>query len=627
MEHSEQVEPFPARPQVLSIEELRKAYRRGTTTPGRVIRELLTQLARLNRPEVWTWLRPMTELLTEADRLDAILTVNGEQVLERHPLFGIPFAVKDNIDIAGLPTTAACPAFAYVSAQSAVAVQRLLEAQAVLIGKTNLDQFATGLVGTRSPFGIVRNAIDPRYISGGSSSGSAVAVALGLCAFALGTDTAGSGRVPAGFNGIVGLKPSRGLVSTSGVTPACRSLDCVSIFAGTVGDAWHVLNVIAGPDPGDSYSRSVPQLAPRPRKLRVGRPAQPEFYGDGAAALAWRRSLDFLASSSVIELAEVDITPLLGAAELLYQGPWVAERRAAIGAFFDSHREAIDAEVAAAISPADQYSAVDAFKAEYRLAEYRQLALRMFQTMDVLLVPTAPDHPTIAEVQAQPAVRNRQLGYYTNFVNLLDLSALAIPGIPRADGLPFGLTLIGPSGADQRLAVLGAAIGELLGNEPAQSAHRLARSPLPVAAPTIDVAVVGAHLDGQPLNWQLIECGARLGKSTETAPRYRLYALPDTQPAKPGLSRVAEGGSAIAVEVWSMPQAAFGAFISQVGPPLGIGSIELADGQWVKGFICEPYALARAEDISAFGGWRAYLSARSRTTSGAHGAPETRSVS
>lgn len=599
----------PDTPIPLRVADLHAAMRQGALTPSALLRRLLAARDRADRPEVWISQPPDPVLLAQAQACDALLAREGPALLDRLPLFGLPFAVKDNIDVAGQPTTAACPAFAYRPERSAPAVERLLAAGALYLGKTNLDQFATGLVGTRSPYGVVRNAIDPDYLSGGSSSGSAVAVALDLAVFALGTDTAGSGRVPAGFNGIVGLKPSLGLVSTRGVVPACRSLDCVSIFAGSVADAWSVLAVIAGVDAEDSRSRAVPMLAPLARTARIGLAAEPVFFGDPLAETAYGATVEALRCEPAFAFTAVDLSPLTAAAELLYAGPWIAERRIAVGEMLAMQPDAVDPTVRAVIADAPPFSAEDLFRAEDRMRGYRAHAARLFERIDVLLVPTAPCHPRIADVQAEPVARNSELGWYTNFVNLLDLAALAIPGLPRGDGLPSGITLIGPAGSDHRLAALAARLQPLLSPADADAAPGLAALPLPFNEPTIAVAVVGAHLEGQPLNWQLIECGARCTARTQTAAQYRLYALANTTPAKPGLVRVAGQGAAIEVEVWEMPQRQFGWLMAQVGAPLGIGTLELADGRTVKGFICEPIAVAGAVDITHHGGWRHYLAA------------------
>ena len=582
---------------------------------------VLARIDAIERPEVWILRVPAADVAARAQALEACLEEQGSAVFERMPLFGVPFAVKDNIDVAGLPTTAACAPFGYTPDTSAFAAQRLIDAGAILIGKTNLDQFATGLVGTRSPYGAVRNSGFPLRVSGGSSSGSAVAVAAGCVAFSLGTDTAGSGRVPAGFNGLVGLKPSLGLVSKRGVVPACRSLDTISVFAHDVDDAWRVLNEIAWFDPLDAYSRKVPARGLLRGAARLGVPDPLEFHGDAAASHAFAATLDSLATHLHLSARPVDFAPLKAVSALLYDGPWVAERRAALGAFFDSHHEAIDPVVAKVIGNAERFSAVDAFNGQYALAELKRRADVLFESIDVLIVPTTPTHPLIADVQANPVELNSQLGTYTNFVNLLDLCALAVPCQRRADGLPAGVTLIAPSGADRLLAELGARIQALFVTTSAsatassvdesQTAHvpgsraavttasadKTASStiaPLPFQEPTVTLAVVGAHLRGQPLNWQLQQAGARFVQATHTAPDYQLYALANTVPPKPGLVRAsgAQQGQPIAIELWEVPLRTFGQFVADVPAPLGIGTLQLADGLAVKGFICEPSAVS-----------------------------------
>ncbi|WP_345816429.1 allophanate hydrolase [Paraburkholderia sp. PREW-6R] len=591
----------------ITVKGLLDAYAAGTLSPTQAVTTALARIEEIDRPEVWTLRVPPEAIKARAAQLEALASEQGDAVFERMPLFGVPFAVKDNIDVAGLPTTAACEPFSYTPDASAFAVQRLLDAGAILIGKTNLDQFATGLVGTRSPYGAVRHTEAPLRVSGGSSSGSAVAVAAGCVAFSLGTDTAGSGRVPAGLNGLVGLKPSLGLVSKRGVVPACRTLDTISVFAHRVDDAWRVLAEMACFDPLDGYSRKLPALGLLRDAPRVGVPDYLEFYGDAAASHAFLATLDSLSTHLHLNPSPVDFAPLKAVSALLYDGPWVAERRAAIGAFFDSHHDAIDPVVATVIGKADNFSAVDLFNGQYALADLKRRAEALFETIDVLLVPTAPTHPLIADVQANPVELNSQLGYYTNFVNLLDLCALAVPCRRREDGLPAGVTLIGPSGLDRRLAQLGAKIEALF--EPASSAAEI--GPLPFQEPSVALAVVGAHLRGQPLNWQLQQAGARFVEATETSAGYRLYALAATQPPKPGLVRTHDTpGAAIEVELWDIPLRTFGQFVADVPAPLGIGTLQLADGRAVKGFICEPAAIGEgsgALDITSYGGWRAYL--------------------
>ncbi|SFU25851.1 allophanate hydrolase [Paraburkholderia aspalathi] len=605
----------------LKVRSLLSAYAAKRLTPTEVVASALARIAEIDRPEVWILRVPAADLEARAHALEALYEAQGSAVFERMPLFGVPFAVKDNIDVAGLPTTAACEPFSYTPDTSAFAVQRLIDAGAILIGKTNLDQFATGLVGTRSPYGAVRNTEFPERVSGGSSSGSAVAVAAGCVAFSLGTDTAGSGRVPAGFNGLVGLKPSLGLVSKRGVVPACRSLDTISVFAHDVNDAWCVFNEIACFDPLDGYSRKVPGLGLLRGAPRIGVPDHLEFYGDAAANQAFSAALDTLSTHLHLAPTPIDFQPLKQVSALLYDGPWVAERRAALGSFFETRHEAVHPVVATVIGKADRYSAADAFNGQYALADLKRHAEQLFETIDILIVPTTPTHPLITDVQANPVELNSQLGYYTNFVNLLDLCALAVPCQRRHDGLPAGVTLIAPLGADRRLAELGARIQGLFATEaadvagtvtekkPAAAANTIA--PLPFQEPTVALAVVGAHLRGQPLNWQLQEASARFVTATQTATGYTLYALANTQPPKPGLVRVTDQqGAPIAVEVWDMPLRSFGKFVADVPAPLGIGSVQLANGLTVKGFICEPSAVSNgsgALDITSFGGWLAYL--------------------
>ncbi|HEV8393115.1 MAG TPA: allophanate hydrolase [Vicinamibacterales bacterium] len=517
------------------------------------------------------------------------------------PLAGVPFAVKDNIDVAGLPTTAGCPAYSYVPDRTATVVQRLLDAGAVLIGKTNLDQFATGLVGVRSPFGACSSVFDHRYISGGSSSGSAVAVAKGLVAFALGTDTAGSGRVPAAFNDIVGLKPTRGLLSTAGVVPACRSLDCVSIFAGSAAGAERVWRVAQGFDAADPFSRTADPGAgaapwlPGPFRFGVPRDEELAFFGDAESPRLYQTAVARLQAIGGTQVT-IDFAPFREAAALLYSGPWVAERHAAIGAFADAHPDAMHPIVGQIIGGAASKTAADAYRGLYRLEELKRAAAAQWARIDVMLLPTAGTIYTKEAVAADPIQLNTNLGYYTNFVNLMDLAAVAVPAGFRRDGLPFGVSLIGPAFSDAALL----ALASRFAGAPAQ--------PTREAPGCIHVAVVGAHLTGQPLNAQLTERGARLVQSCRTSPEYRFYALANTTPAKPGLVREPGfDGPGIALEVWAVPSHHFGSFVAGVPPPLGIGSVQLDTGEWVKGFICEPAALAGATEITGFGAWKSYL--------------------
>ena len=527
------------------------------------------------------------------------------------PLAGLAFAVKDNIDALGLPTTAACPAFCYTPQVHAAVVQRLLDAGASLLGKTNLDQFACGLNGTRSPYGAVPNAINPAYVSGGSSSGSAYVVATGQVDFALGTDTAGSGRVPAGLNNIVGLKPSRGLISARGVVPAAQSVDCVSIFARTVGMAVRVLEAAMGHDPLDAYSRQLRMATLAfPKAFRFGLPSVLEFEGDAAAESAFQEAVSRLQAMGG-RAVTIDFAPLAEIGSLLYESALVAERYTAVRDFFDAHESDVIEPVRSIIASGRAYSAADLYAVQTRLKLLAQQADAMWGSIDFLLVPTAPTHFTIAQMQQDPVVLNRKLGAYTNFVNLLDYAALSVPSAIRADGLPFGITLIGPCGSDWPLAELGQRYHHLTGLT--QGATGLAL-PAPslisgVSAPAlVRVAVVGAHLSGMPLNTQLSERDATLVGPAHTAAHYRLYALPGTTPLKPGLLRVAPGqGAAIALEIWEMPLAHYGSFVALIPAPLGIGTLELGDGSSVQGFICEAQSVQGARDITHFGGWRAYI--------------------
>lgn len=593
----------------LDLTSLRQAYHSGVT-PREVVSQIYSRLEASDIHPVWITLAAREDALAQAQNLE-------QMAPDALPLYGVPFAVKDNMDVAGMATTAACPAFSFVADATATVVQKLLDAGAVLIGKTNMDQFATGLVGTRSPYGACSSVFDKHYISGGSSSGSAVAVAQGLVTFALGTDTAGSGRVPAAFNNIIGLKPTRGCLSANGVVPACRSLDCVSVFALTCGDAWQVLQAARGFDAADPYSRpSAAEDAPAPWlngafSFGVPRQHQQEFFGDAEAGQLYQRAIDALQSLGGAAV-EFDYQPFREAAALLYAGPWVAERLAAIQPFFADHAGDMHPIVRGIIAGGADYSAVDAYQAQSRLQALRRQTAKVWEQVDVLLLPTTGTIYTHEQVQADPIRLNTNLGYYTNFVNLLDLAAVAVPAGFRANGLPFGVSLVGAAQTERALLGL------------ADRFHRSRREtvggthiPLGQTAPMPSlttppgctlVAVVGAHLTGQPLNHQLAERGAKLAFSAQTAPDYRLYHLQNTVPAKPGL--VCEPGFAgpgIALEVWAMPTRRLGEFVAEIPAPLGIGSVRLSDGRVVKGFICEPFAVAGSADITRFGGWRAYL--------------------
>ncbi len=558
----------------MTITSLRQALGDGSTTAEEVINGVYAKIAERGTDGVWIFLRDQEEVLREAALSDPSL-----------PFYGVPFAVKDNIDVAGLPTSAACPAFSYVPEESAFVVDLLRKAGALLIGKTNMDQFATGLVGTRTPYGICRNVYDPAYISGGSSSGSAVAVAAGLVAFSLGTDTAGSGRVPAAFNNLVGLKPSRGLLSVRGVVPACASLDCVSIFAHSVKEALDIFEITSRFDDQDPWSRPMPPLHARGNRICLGVPECAEFFGDSESERLFQEEIERMRVRGY-EIVSINLDPFLQTARLLYGGAWVAERDHAVGEFIRNNPDQVDPTVRSIITEGPRKSAVDAFAGLYELQRLKAATAPVWDNIDALLLPTTPTIYRVQEVLADPVGLNSRLGTYTNFVNLLDLSALAIPSGFRKNGLPFGVTLVGPAFEDRLLAAIASGADACRG--------------------MIPLAVVGAHLSGQPLNGQLTERGAILFQTTTTAAHYRLYALP-TVPPKPGLVRDSHHGATIEVEVWNIPVGALGSFVSLIPHPLGIGTIELMDGSWVKGFICEPEALADAPEITLHGGWRNYL--------------------
>ena len=605
---------------LLTLPDWRRAYRAGGA-PRQLLESLRQSLRAQSPPEAWITLASATQVEARVAALDLRAARHADRAaaLRAMPLFGVPFAVKDNIDVAGLPTTAACPAFARTPAAHAHAVAKLLEAGAVCMGKTNLDQFATGLVGTRSPYGRPSSTFAAERISGGSSSGSAVVVSRGDVAFALGTDTAGSGRVPAGFNNLVGLKPTPGRVGSSGVVPACRSLDCISVFALTVADAAEVLALMEGPDASDAYSAFRLGAAwPKPG-LRVGVPAVPVFGANSGDDVGYAPCFErAVAQARALghEVVPIDFTPLLAVAQLLYSGPWVAERHVVLQALLASDPAAIEPTVRRVIGVAGQFSATDAFRAQYVLRAAQRDTAALWNDLDLLMVPTAPAHPTGADVDADPLGANALLGTYTNFVNLLGWCALALPAGFTASGLPFGVTFIAPGAADAALARFGQA-WESGVKLPLGATGRAfdGGTDLPMVWPasqaTLPIAVVGAHLSGLPLNGQLTERGATLRAVTHTAPHYRLYALPNTAPPKPGLVRVSacEAGAPIAVEVWDMPLEQVGSFVALIPPPLGLGSIALADGQVVHGFVCEAHALATARDVTEFGGWRAFLAA------------------
>jgi allophanate hydrolase len=571
------------------------------------IEETYARIEKHNDPALFIAIRPKPEALAIAQRVQA----SGPQ---GKPLFGVPFVVKDNIDVAGLPTTAACPAFAYRPATSAFVVKRLERAGAIVIGKTNLDQFATGLVGVRSPYGVPRNALRGDLIPGGSSSGSATAVGAGLVPFSLGTDTAGSGRVPAALNRIVGLKPSLGALSASGVVPACRTLDTISVFAHDVADAFTVYQQACAFDEADAYCRPFPQAAlsafPSGVRLGVPRPDQRQFFDDADAPAAFSRDIQ-LAESLGARVVEFDFEPFAQVAGALYEGPWVAERYAATKALIENNPQALHPVTRGIVEGARKFDAVAAFEAFYRLADQKRKTSGVWSEFDVMLVPTAPRFYSVAEVMADPIRLNSRLGTYTNFVNLLDLCAIAVPSSIRADGLPSSVTLVAPTGADGLIAGVAAEVESRSNGStrPVASLRRQVNSR--AKDERVEIAVVGAHLSGLPLNRELVELGASFSREVETTPDYRLFALPGSSPAKPGLLRVSDGaGATIKAEVWTLDCAGFGAFVAKIPAPLGIGTIRLKDSGSVKGFLVESEAVKGADDISRFGGWRAYLAAR-----------------
>ena len=575
----------------LSVEGIAAGVRSGSRSAVAVIEMVLERLAFYDtvQPAVWISRFDPADLRAAASAIDA--RVAAGEVL---PLAGVPFAVKDNIDVLGLATTAACPAFAYSPQRSATVVERLVAAGAIPVGKTNLDQFATGLNGTRSPYGIPRNAYNRAHVSGGSSSGSAVAVAAGLVAFALGTDTAGSGRVPAAFNHLFGLKPSRGRWSSRGLVPACRTLDCITVFAGSAEDARLVDSVVAALDLEDPFSRTLPDVARGTRRIGIPRADQRPWFGDLESAFLFDRAL----AGQDAELIEIDMTPFNEAARLLYDGPWVAERSAALKDMLRDRPDAIHPVVREIVEPGLRYSAVDVFEGLYRLAEIAREVEAIWAEIDLLLLPTAPTSYRVSEMLAAPVALNASLGAYTNFVNLLDMAAIALPAGAYASGVGFGVTLIGPAGSDRALIE-------------AASLH----FPAPVAPPPLDLegrmetvklAVVGAHLKDMPLHWQLTSRDARFVGEAKTAPNYRLYAMAESVPPKPALVHAGDGAS-IALEIYELDMAAFGSFVADVPPPLAIGTVTLADGSLVKGFVAEPRAMTNAEDITTLGGWRAYM--------------------
>ncbi len=601
---------MPAFAHDLRLGALKATYTNGSLSPRQLIGELRERAAALN-PEFNLFIH----LLSQKELEPYLAALDGKSPAAL-PLYGVPFAIKDNIDLAGIPTTAACPTFAYVPEQSATIVEQLIALGAIPLGKTNLDQFATGLNGTRSPYGECRNSVHTDYPSGGSSAGSALAVALGVVSFALGTDTAGSGRVPAALNNLIGLKASKGLISTAGVVPACRTLDCVTYFTATALEASQLLALTARLDARDEYSRANPlwndaSAFGKPRAgFRFGVPAQLEFLGCAESPALFASTIEHLKALGG-DAVEIDFAPFLEAARLLYEGPWVAERYSVAGTLIEQQPDAVLPVIKAVLEKAPAVSGVDTFRAQYRLQALKAICDRILADLDCILTPAYPRPVTLAELHAEPVKRNSDLGYYTNFMNMLDYAAVAVQAGFMQNGLPWGVTLFGRAFTDQYLLSLADSLQRQTGL--ALAGERTLDTPVPATLARNDrarVVVCGAHLDGLPLNWQLRQRGGRLLEATQSSPDYRLYALAGGPVQRPGMVRVAEGGTAIAVEVWELPSSELGSFLTGIPAPLGLGKVQLADGSWETGFICEGYGLEGASDITAFGGWRAWLASR-----------------
>ena len=593
------------------IRRLHQAYASGVE-PTQVIAEVYRRIDEVDDPGIFLHLLERETVLKRAKKLSSF-------DLAGSPLWGVPFAIKDNIDVNGLATTAACPEFSYIANEDAFVVELLLRAGAILIGKTNLDQFATGLVGTRTPFPAPKNALDPDIIPGGSSSGSAIAVSLGLVSFSLGTDTAGSGRVPAALNGIVGFKPTLGTLSNAGVVPACRTLDTVSIFSQLVDDAAVVLNVVAKFDAADSYARQFEKspISPPPPHLIVGVPNNEtiKFFGDNHQRESFEMTINELGTLGA-EIVEIDFTPFYEVADLLYGGPWVAERYSVLEDFETNHPGSLHPVTRQVINAAEGISAVDTFRGFYQLQDLKRNVAPIIDEVDLICVPTIPSFCTVADSEADPVGANSQLGTYTNFVNLMDFCGIAVPVFNRKDGRPGNVTLLGKAGHDGLVIAvarelqykcrggLGACSWQL------PDKQKLLPSP---ANHEIALTVVGAHMSGLPLNHELTQLGARFLYASKTAPKYRLYSLAEAHPIRPCLVRD-ESGSSIAIEVWAMPSKRFGEFIKGIPQPLGIGTLDLENNEQVKGFICESCATKNAEDVTNHGGWRNYLHSISTLT-------------
>ena len=581
-----------------SMQSLREAYKAGVTNPRAMVDDIIDRSAELSQNNIW---------ITPPDSgfIEPYLAALETASIDAKPLWGIPFAVKDNIDLAGIPTTAACPAYAYTPPESAFAVHALIAAGAVPVGKTNLDQFATGLVGTRSPYGVCTHPHRPEHISGGSSAGSAVAVSLGLASFALGTDTAGSGRIPAAFNGVFGLKPSRGLVSNRGVVPACRSLDCVSLFAGSTEDLATLATILMQYDQHDphaqqnSYANHPVHFGQWHGPLTLGVLDTQALRLDDPYQDAYARTLERLRYDTDISLTTIDYTPFAQAAKALYEGPWLNERYLVLKDLLQAAPDEILNVTREIIAAGAEFSAAELFNSIYTLAELRSSCLQELGKCDAMLTPTAKTHFHVADLAADPFGPNAELGYYTNYMNLLDFCGLAQPAADTAEQMPFGITLVADRLQDTKLLSIGSRVDAVVtGNNSNERSY--------IDAGTIDIAVCGAHMQGLPLNWQLTDRGGSLVTKTKTSACYKFYALEGGPPFRPGMVKAA-GGSAIEGEVWRLPAAALGSFMQGIPWPLGIGKVLLADGTEVSGFVCEPGGLAGAKEITAFGGWRSYL--------------------
>jgi allophanate hydrolase len=608
---------------------LRSGYRNGDFTVSDILDESLRRINAVSQ-KVFIHLADSETLFREAERLQALMASHPDP-WSHWPLLGMPFAVKDNLDVAGMPTSAACPALAKKAQQSAVTVQRILNAGGLCLGKTNMDQLATGLVGVRSPYGICHNAFNADYIAGGSSSGSGLAVSLGFCAFALGTDTAGSGRVPAAYGNTVGLKPTRGLLSARGLLPACPSLDCVSIFTLLADDASEVLAVTSAFDSEDPWSRPKPQAtennvtkatsnAAKPwQGLRLGipHPGQLDFSDDKDYAKCYDAAVE-LAQSLGARCLGYDLGPLLEAAQLLYQGPWIAERYASIAENIAPDSADLLPVLREILSSGSQRNAIEVFRAQQRLQVLRRASEKIFSACDILLLPTVPTLFTLAQIAAEPIKRNSELGRFTNFVNLLDLAAIAVPAAFTAKDLPFGVTLIAPAFQDdallqlasawQRATGLGLGAGQWQIPEPLlPAAHLKTYNPNVTVSSMVPLLVFGLHLQGQPLAPEMENLEAIWVGETRTAPGYAMHLIVKGDRRLPGVLRAHGAAGNLLGEIWNVPSPALGSFIQGIKAPLSLGWIELADGGSILGFLTEADAIKESLDITALGGWKAYL--------------------